>query len=1163
MRLPKNLLTNTFRKPNVYLCEADKTKICKLETSNMQASLKFNSYSELSFEVGYTYSDSFTGATKINPFYDKIEALRLIYLEGIGYFEIQGPELVGDGIKEIKTVNCYSYEYTLSQKYLEDFYVNTGEVNSIEVINASSENHIVPVILYNPSNPKLSLLHLILEKDYAGWTIGHIDTQLQTLSRQFEIDRESIYDFIINEICEKFNCYVVFDTTENTINVYAESPTEKFIGDGKTTTFTCTQNFGRVHTVSVDGYKTTRWSYSNGVVVLEDAPEVNAIIEVVGEDSAWETDVFVSFDNLSQEVKVNYDADNIKTVLTVTFGEDNDIREVNLGLPYITDLSYYTTPEWMGQDLYDAWIAYQDKCNSKQTEYTENTKSMLECVNKINFEEHRLSLEYSIAGSVNSSTVGTYYVQGGTFPNFYYTEVSLPSEYVAGITYYKLETANLNETKVGNLLTVLKKYFNKDKTAPDKSEIDMLGKEMKKEFDQASIDLTKRPRVSPEAMRAAGYDIEDDSYATVHTITILSSEVGLTDEHGNDYAINVTPILPDGTVIPGGEDGLKDYIFENVKNGAFIEDLKVFLGTYDTVEEASQAAERLHILQRDYYDMVDGNNPAINWEKELSELLQESFLFMKDLGYENTLLTDLKNAKSDSDKASAISAFLDIMWEEIGRTPLKKLYYDPYKKVQITQMEAGWSQADNDNYGYYYPVVLLLESIDKAVLKRDKLIQAYETDYKKIQLKNADINDELLMANNFSNGQLARLNAFLREDELHLDDIITTSQDSIADTYKNQQDALESGKIELRKISQPQLQFSMTMANIYALPEFEPIIDQFQLGRMIKVGIRSGYIKQSRLLQVNINFEDFSDFSCEFGDLTSLRSQSDIHADLLKNAISAGKSVAQNASYWTKGSDKATSTDLKIQQGLLDAVTQIKSMDGTQSVIIDKYGIMLQKENPETGEVDPHQTWLVNNQILMTDDNWRTSRSGLGQFVVDNKEFYGLIAEVVLSGYIEGSKIIGGTINIGDGAFVVHENGTVTMGASGNTIFGYAKEEYVDSQITSVQDDVKTQIKLLQDQMGSVADSKMYRIEIITNDSQIITTKDQLATLSCKVYSWGDDITSTLSDEAFNWIRTSNSPETDAEWNNKHKGIGKTLVVSSQDIIFNASFSCEVTIPDE
>ena len=46
------------------------------------------------------------------------------------------------------------------------------------------------------------------------------------------------------------------------------------------------------------------------------------------------------------------------------------------------------------------------------------------------------------------------------------------------------------------------------------------------------------------------------------------------------------------------------------------------------------------------------------------------------------------------------------------------------------------------------------------------------------------------------------------------------------------------------------------MENIYALPEFEPIIHQFQLGKVIKVALRPDYIKQSRLLQVDINFDD-------------------------------------------------------------------------------------------------------------------------------------------------------------------------------------------------------------------------------------------------------------------------------------------------------------------
>lgn len=1014
MRLPHDILSGTYARPRLFLCETDKTKICQLDTNNLKGSFKFNSYSELTFEIGRVYNDLLTGEIKVNPNYDKVEALRLLYLENFGYFEIQGPELTGDGIKESKDITAYSYEYTLSQKYLDDFYVNTGEINSVEVIYAEDNDHIVPVTLYNPSNTKLSLLHLILEKTY-GWSIGHVDDSLKTLSRQFEVDRESVYDFIINDICEKFNCYVVFDTMNNTINVYAESLTSKFIGDGTTNTFTISPPFEQIGTVSIDGYKTTRWEYntSTGTLILDDVPDSGSHIEVVdGALTEWETDVFVTFDNLSQKIQINYSADDIKTVLTVTYGDDGDIREANLGLPYITDLSYYYTVDWMGQDLYDAYTAYLQKTNQYQSEYTNNSQEMVDIAGHIDFEENRLSLGYSIAQSVNESTVGTYYVRGGSEPNYYYTEVSLPSDYNANTTYYRIDTANLNETKVSNLFTALKKYF--------------------KDEDDWEAELKK-----------------------------LSSDFQFMDE--------------------------KEY--------------------------------------------------------NLSYLSTELAKVTKDKTTNTTIETVIDN-------------FLSEMWNEIGRTPLKMLYYEPYKKVQITNVEAGWSKKDDTNYGYYYPVVLLLNSIESAIAKRDEVISNYEDQYNAIQQKNINISNELLMSNNFTEGQLVRLSAFLREDEIQLDDIIETDQDSIADTFKVKQDAMESGRIELQKICQPQLNFSMNMANIYALPEFEPIIDQFQLGKVIKVGLRSDYIKQSRLLQVDINFDDFSDFSCEFGELTSLRSQSDIHADLLKKAVQAGKSVATNSSYWTKGSDRANSIDLRLQEGLLNSIEALKAIDGTQNAYLDKYGLHLEVVNPDTGEVGDKRVWMVNNQIVFTDDGFKTSKSVLGEFTVDGVTYYGLLAQAVIAGLVEGSKIKGGTIQIGeqdDGsyAFEVHEDGSVTMNG-GSSIKGYAKEE-----------DVNNQIQEIKGQMGNINSSKMYRVEIEVDGPTIISTTTEQSIMTCKVYSWDTDITNTLDSSLFNWKRVSTSTELDEVWNAmpEHQGI-KSITINANDVYENSSFTCEVDLPD-
>ena len=342
----------------------------------------------------------------------------------------------------------------------------------------------------------------------------------------------------------------------------------------------------------------------------------------------------------------------------------------------------------------------------------------------------------------------------------------------------------------------------------------------------------------------------------------------------------------------------------------------------------------------------------------------------------------------------------------------------------------------------------------------------------------------------------------------------------------------------------------MTMANIYALSEFEPIINQFQLGKVIKVCLRPDYIKQSRLLQVDINFDNFSDFSCEFGELTSLRTQSDIHADLLSKAITAGKSVATNSSYWTRGSDVATATDLKIQQGLLDATTQIKAIDGNQGVVIDKYGIHLTKTN-DNGEVDPKQVWMTNNMILMSDDGFKTSRSALGEVTVDGQSYYGLIAEMVLSGYIEGSKIVGGTIQIGlqkDGsyAFEVHKDGTVTMSGD-SSIGGYTASSF----------------DKMNDVINNVNAKKMYNIEISTKDSTIISEDADQATLVCKVYSWDTDITDTLDAKLFNWKRTSGDEDADEIWNAMQDHLGvKSITIDAVDVIGNSSFICEVDLPE-
>ena len=913
MKLPFDILSQNYVKPKLYLCETDKQRICQLETINLSGSFKFNAYSELNFSVGRTYMNMVTGETLINPFYHKIEALRLVYLEGFGYFEIQDPEIVSDGIKEIKNVTAYSLEYRLSQKYLENFKINTGEADSLEVI-AAGNSKVTPIVLLNNVRKDLSLLDLTLEKIY-DWTIGYIDPSLKTMSRQFEISRASVYDFIVQDICEKFNCYAIFDTINNKINLYAESLITKHIGDGKSNTFIVQSAYEEVDTVTIDSYKTTKYSYSivtddatgkkTGYVVFDAPPGNGARIEITdGSQKKWQTDVYVTFDNLAQEVNISYSAEDIKTVLTVKGQDDLDIREVNMGLPYIVDLSYYYTVDWMGQDLYDAYTKYLQNNNKAQTEYAENSEKMFEIADRIAYETNRMSLEYSEANYVTSTTVGTYYVKCGTKETgFYYKEVQLPDEYNANTKYWMLDGTDLDVDKFSKLYSALQTYFS----SKENRDVSEFGK------------------------------------------------------------------------------------------------------------------------------------------------IKENFMFVEKYTIE-TLINTLSNATTLKQKDEAILKFFDEMWDQLGQSPLNSLYLVPYKSEEATNAEAGWNDPSNENYWKYYPVTLVIKSIEKDIEDRRQAIKGHQTQYSKLEKRNNEIAKSSSIYNNFTHEQLIRLSPFLREDEYTDDNFVETDSDTIEILMKTKQELLECGKIELAKLCEPKLAFSMDMANIYALKEFEPIIHQFQLGKLINVAIRDDYVKRARLLAVDINFDDFSDFSCEFGELTSLRTPSSIHADLLANALSAGSSVASNASYWEKGADLATSTDLKIQNGLLAAVDGL--YNGDKSVLIDNHGILL-RQVLDNGEYSPYQIWLTNNTILVSTDSFQTAQTGIGVFEVDGRELYGVLAKAILSGYIESSTIVGGRINIGNGAFIVDEFGNVTMTAS-NSISGYTTTE----EHNQLEDDLSSKIEL-------------------------------------------------------------------------------------------------------
>ena len=378
---------NNPKSPEVYLCNASKKTIGELLASDLQGDFKWNTYSEISFVIRRTYTDILNGETVVNPLFDKIEPPRTIYLKNIGYFIIQDVDTTYGEADEAQ-VTAFSLEYSAGQKYLTNFKINKGDDDSKEVIYAadrygadaqtkdmyklaninlydSNEQYFhrvytdsrhydyepievtdenaynthfgedihpedilyihgwAPVVFYDPNTPELSLLNLVFN-ELPEWKIGHVDYVLKNKNRSFDESRVAIYDFIMQNVCETFKCVCEWDTINNEVNFYEE------VDDG-----------------------------------INDNNTV---------DTRYDTDVYISRDNLANEINISYSADDIKTRLKVSGADDLNIREINLGQDYIMNLEYYNNPDWMDADVLESYDDYLTAVKNNTDPYNKATQ---------------------------------------------------------------------------------------------------------------------------------------------------------------------------------------------------------------------------------------------------------------------------------------------------------------------------------------------------------------------------------------------------------------------------------------------------------------------------------------------------------------------------------------------------------------------------------------------------------------------------------------------------------------------------------------------------------------------------------------------------------------------------------------------------------------------
>ena len=313
--------------PDIYLCNPDRKAIAVIQATDRNLVLRFNDLSEFTCVVDESLNNSMSSANQ--TVYEKVCTKRLLFIEQIGWFQINSADEIDDGQRKYKSLSCQSVQVKLNNFGIttqERIYRLYNAEDPLDDLVDMNDVGAVPSVigqLYQQLgiNVNPSLSEYTPEVDYGQWTIIYVSPDLGNVFRTLKEETTYGYDFIKNTIADAYDVVFEFDFLHHSI-------------------------------------------------------KVKKITEITKK-----TNIYLSFDNIVNELNVTEESDDIVTVLSCN-GSNIDITSVNpIGTNYLVNFDYYMKEvsvgdnkqyPWMSKELIDAINEWKATFESNKENYTKN-----------------------------------------------------------------------------------------------------------------------------------------------------------------------------------------------------------------------------------------------------------------------------------------------------------------------------------------------------------------------------------------------------------------------------------------------------------------------------------------------------------------------------------------------------------------------------------------------------------------------------------------------------------------------------------------------------------------------------------------------------------------------------------------------------------------------
>ena len=884
--------THNVIQPTFILATRSGRKIGVIPASNISVSDSFNSNFNLEFSVYKTNN----GVEY--EYWDSLVDFKLVWCkEWDVWFEIYvtTQDNTSEIVKKISGVSVGEAE--LSQINLYNIEINTES----DIARDDYE----PTVLYSSDNKNASLLSRIMEK-VPHYSISHVDAGITNIQRTFTFDDISIYD-AFQEIAEEIGCLFVIDSGTNTSGQISRTVS---VYDLESQCNTC-------------GY---RGEFTNR------CPECQStnIKYGYGED----TNIFVSKENLAENVEFETDTGSVKNCFRLVAGDDLMTATIMNCNPNGSQYIWHISDE-VRKDM-------SDELSSAIAEYD----SLYETVYK--------EKVYVLPGNL----VSAYNAVADKYKQYDDSIASISSE----ITGY---TALMNA-----YYNTLELYLLLHDTLMPKSSISTTDAE------QQATELNNNMSES-----VAVQDIEIASAATATSAVLAMAKVIV------DPRFRVT-----------------------VDSSTYNQETHVWTGSFFIESYA------------DDEDTATTNNISVTITDNLKSFIQQKI--------------DKALSKVDiEDPATGISEMFSSSLEEF-QAEIKKycltylnLLYDACQTCLSILVEQGvadgktWSaQTPNLYDDLYYPYYEKSLALAEEIKLREKEIACVvgtldengdiTTDgVQSILVTERKETQKALDFEAYLGSELMKeFSAYRREDTYSNSNYISDGLDN-GELFNRATEFIEQAKKEIYKSAMLQHSVRASLENLLVMKEFEPLVDHFSVGNWIRVRV-DGEVFKLRLISYTIDFNNISGITVEFSDVMRCKDGITDLQSIIDSANSIASSYSYVAHQASQGEQSNTRVSSWVRDGLNLTLMKIVNNAAEQNFTIDENGVLGRSYDSITDSYDDKQIRVINRGVYLTDDNWETSKTAIGNFIYKDPlsgnyvEAYGVNGEVVVGQIIAGENLI-------------------------------------------------------------------------------------------------------------------------------------------------------------